>query len=78
MKGHLKQCGWGAEIGYPAIVLDEDGEDVSGFVFSSDNLDKHWHELDDFEGEEYKRVIAEVQVDDHKLIEAHIYVLKKP
>ena len=77
MKGHLKLCGWGAEIGYPAIVLDEEGVDVSGFVFTSDNLARHWNELDDFEGDEYERVIVEVHMDDHRLIEAHVYVLKQ-
>ncbi len=77
MKGHLKQCGWGAEMGYPAIVLDEDGEDVSGYVFSSGNLAKHWNELDDFEGDEYERVVAEVRMDDHRSIQAHVYVLEK-
>lgn len=77
VKGHLKQCGWGAEMGYPAIVLDKDGEDVRGFVFSSKNLAKHWNEIDDFEGDEYERVKAEVHMDDHSSIEAHVYVLKK-
>ncbi|MCH7690703.1 MAG: gamma-glutamylcyclotransferase [candidate division Zixibacteria bacterium] len=73
VRGYLKQCGWGSEMGYPAIVLDEEGVEVSGFVFSSDNLDKHWNELDDFEGDEYERVIAEVHMDDNRTIEAHVY-----
>ena len=77
VKGHLKQCGWGAKMGYPAIVLDKNGEDVSGFVFSSDDLAKHWNKLDDFEGDGYQRVIAEALLGDRRLIEAYVYELKK-
>ncbi len=77
VKGHLKDEGWGAKIGYPGIVLDEAGEDINGYIFSSNNLDKHWDELDEFEGGEYQRVIVEVQKKDSSLIEAFIYVLRK-
>lgn len=77
VKGHLMEHGWGAEMGYPCIVLDEAGEDINGYIFSSDNLDKYWDELDDFEGAEYKRVLAEVHRNDASLIEAYIYVLRK-
>ena len=77
IKGHLKQCGWGAEMGYPAIVLDNDGEDVSGFIFSSEDLTNHWDELDEFEGDGYERIIAKIILDDHNSTDAYIYVLKK-
>ncbi len=39
--GYLKEHGWGAKMGYPVIVLDEAGQDINGFIFSSNNLDKH-------------------------------------
>ena len=77
VKGRLRDHGWGAEMGYPVIVLDEVGEDIKGFIFSSDNLDKHWDELDDFEGGEYKRILAEVHRNDGSSTEAYIYVLRK-
>lgn len=77
VKGHLKDEGWGAKIGYPGIVLDEAGEDINGYIFSSNNLDKHWDELDEFEGVEYQRVIVEVQKKDSSLVKAFIYVLRK-
>ena len=63
-KGHLKHRGWGAEMGYPGLVLDEAGEEVKGFVFSSEHLSEHWDALDEFEGEQYKRVLTEVYLDD--------------
>ena len=68
---------WGAEMGYPAIVLDNDGEDVSGFIFSSENLIRHWAELDKFEGDEYERIITKINLGDHNSVDAYIYVLKK-
>ena len=34
VKGHLKQRGWGAEMGYPGLVLDKAGEEIKGFIFS--------------------------------------------
>lgn len=75
VKGHLKKKGWGAEMGYPGIVLDDAGEDVSGFIFCSDHLDDSWDELDRFEGEGYKRVITTVQLKDKSKIKAYIYEL---
>ena len=77
VKGHLKQQGWGAEMGYPGLILDEAGEEVNGFIFSSGNLSEHWDALDEFEGEQYKRVLAEVYLDGGSSTEAHIYVLRR-
>ena len=76
VKGKLIELGWGAELGYPGIVLDKDGELIKGFIFSSDSLDKYWSELDDFEGNEYYRVLTNVFIDDGYSINAYIYVLK--
>ena len=77
VKGHPKQQGWGAEMGYPGLVLDEAGEEIKGFIFSSEHLKKHWDALDEFEGEQYKRVLTEVYLDDGSSTEAHIYVLRR-
>ncbi len=51
VKGTLVQEGWGAAEGYPGIVLDDDGGDVQGLLFSSEQLAEHWARLDAFEGE---------------------------
>ena len=50
IKGKLVESGWGAEIGFPALVSDDNAGEVSGYVFSSPNLDAHWDMLDAFEG----------------------------
>jgi len=74
--GTLRNEGWGAELGYPAIELDETGGEVEGFLFVSENLSAHWAVLDKFEGEAYERVLAKVQVEDGSMIDAHIYTLR--
>jgi gamma-glutamylcyclotransferase (GGCT)/AIG2-like uncharacterized protein YtfP len=78
VRGDLHQEGWGAALGFPVIVLDEQGPEVEGFVFSSDSLDEHWERLDDFEGEGYERVLTVATLPDGGAVEAHIYVLRPP
>jgi gamma-glutamylcyclotransferase (GGCT)/AIG2-like uncharacterized protein YtfP len=75
--GKLYQQGWGAAMGYPAIVLDNGGEEVAGFLFSSEHLSSHWPQLDAFEGEAYRRVITAVKLEDRSIVDAYIYVLKE-
>ena len=40
--GTLRHEGWGVELG-------EEGSEVRGFLFSSENLAEHWKALDEFE-----------------------------
>jgi gamma-glutamylcyclotransferase (GGCT)/AIG2-like uncharacterized protein YtfP len=74
--GELVESGWGAAMGCPGLVLNTDGKAIPGEVFSSTNLDKHWEELDRFEGEEYQRVEAEVSLADNTSLLVWLYVLK--
>ena len=76
VNGFLKPQGWGAEMGYPGIVLDDAGDEIKGHLFCSDQLDHHWDKLDDFEGAEYKRVLTKVRTKD-KAVEAYIYILRE-
>ena len=73
--GTLHPEGWGATMGYPAIVLGEDGEEVEGFLFSSDKLADHWAKLDEFEGEAYERVLSVVKLRNNRTVNAYVYVL---
>jgi gamma-glutamylcyclotransferase (GGCT)/AIG2-like uncharacterized protein YtfP len=74
--GRLVQAGWGAEIGFPGIVLDVHAGEVQGLLFSSENLDAHWKRLDAFEGDGYQRVLASVVRGDGSRVEAHVYALR--
>jgi len=76
VSGKLRQEGWGAEMGYPGIDLDENGEEIEGFLFISDNLSSYWTVLDDFEGEGYERVTTQVRLTDGSMVDAYIYILR--
>ena len=75
VRGTLHQEGWGAAAGYPGIVLDEQGGEVEGFVFSSESLSEHWDRLDEFEGAGYERVLTTAMLPDGTAVEAYIYSL---
>ena len=77
VRGLLIQEGWGADQGYPGILLDEFAETVEGMLLTSDNLQCEWARLDDFEGSQYERVVARVQIEDGTIVDAFIYQLKK-
>ncbi len=76
LKGNLHQKGWGAEMGFPGITLDDKGSIVEGFVFTSENLANHWQHLDEFEGEAYQRTLTKVKTNESGFIDAYVYALK--
>lgn len=76
VEGSLLEKGWGAEMGYPGIVLDDSGHRVPGFLFKSENLHNHWHLLDEFEGSEYERVPVEVTTSNGQTVQSCLYMLK--
>ena len=76
IRGRLIEAGWGANLGYPALLLDEAGAEVAGHVFSSTALRDAWAELDAFEGYEYARVEAIAQLSSGTRVDVHVYVLK--
>ena len=73
--GRLIDGGWGAGLGYPALILDPDGSAISVQVFDSMDLPDHWSRLDDFEGPGYSRVVTTVRTPAGD-VEACIYVLR--
>ena len=74
--GTLRQEGWGAEMGYPGIDLGEHGDEISGFLFSSEKLSDHWTTFDEFEGQAYERVLTVVKLPDNRTVDAYIYALR--
>jgi len=75
--GKLFKEGWGSEMGFPGIRLEDKVEMIKGYVFYSNKLKESWAELDDFEGEAYERIKTIVTLEDSKEeIEAYIYTLK--
>ena len=75
VKGLLKEAGWGAELGFPGLMLNSDGQTVDGYIFSSEQLDTLWNNLDEFEGSEYQRVLTEVTLENGQIQQAYVYAL---
>jgi gamma-glutamylcyclotransferase (GGCT)/AIG2-like uncharacterized protein YtfP len=75
VRGTLIEEGWGAALGYPALVLDPPGTPVDVHVFESADLPGRWARLDAFEGPGYERVTATVHTADGD-VAASIYVLR--
>lgn len=63
VRGFLVKMGWGADLGYPAINLHPAGDEVEVFIFESADLPAHWPRLDEFEGEQYVRVVTEAETE---------------
>ena len=74
VRGELRCEGWGAELGFPGLVLDLDGPLVGVRIFDSPDLPNHWARLDAFEGSGYRRVVTAVNTVEGELM-ASIYVL---
>lgn len=75
VKGFLKEVGWGAELGFPGLMLSPDGPTVDGYIFSSEQLETLWNSLDKFEGSEYQRVLTEVTLENGQIQLAYVYAL---
>jgi gamma-glutamylcyclotransferase (GGCT)/AIG2-like uncharacterized protein YtfP len=72
--GRLVDAGWGASLGFPALILDPAGSAIRVHVFESIDLPAHWSRLDDFEGPGYERVVTTVHTAAGE-VDASIYVL---
>jgi gamma-glutamylcyclotransferase (GGCT)/AIG2-like uncharacterized protein YtfP len=75
LKGKLLDEGWGSELGCPGIVPSDEGEEVEGFLFSSDHLSDQWSMLDEYEGTGYRRVSVLVKTESGENTEAYVYAL---
>ena len=77
VKGRVIKGGRGVHIGLPGMILDNSGEDINIQIFVSPDLVNHWQRLDDFEGENFRRVVTKVSTEDGTL-EANIYEIITP
>jgi gamma-glutamylcyclotransferase (GGCT)/AIG2-like uncharacterized protein YtfP len=75
--GRLLEAGWGAALGFPALILDPDGSAIAVQVLESSDLPAHRPRLDHFEGTGYRRVLTTVRTPTGD-VEACIYVLTAP
>ena len=73
--GNLVTEGWGSQIGFPALRVNDQGDQIKGWLLESNDLSNNWKMLDEFEGQEYKRTVVHVHVNDGTKINACIYEL---
>ena len=74
-RGTLYEQGWGSNFDCPGMVPDPQGALVQGLLFCSDELPQQWDRLDEFEGEEYRRVQIQAELESGEIVEAQIYSL---
>lgn len=74
-KGFFDAKGWHKTQGFPAVILDKNGETIHGYLFSSNEISKHWKKIDDFETIMYQRVLTTVFLENKTEILAYIYEL---
>jgi gamma-glutamylcyclotransferase (GGCT)/AIG2-like uncharacterized protein YtfP len=77
VRGSLLEAGWGADLGYPGLILNPGEPRVEVHVFESPALLDHWRRLDEFEGPGYRRVVVDVSTLEG-VMPASIYVLAGP
>ncbi|GAB5454144.1 MAG: gamma-glutamylcyclotransferase [Henriciella sp.] len=74
VRGWLSEDGWGATHGFPGLRLNSEGDKIKVQVLETPELPDHWERLDEFEGEEYARVTADVYTGE-RWVKAQIYVV---
>lgn len=73
VRGRRLDDGW---QGYPGLILDAAADPVPVQLFTSTDLPAVWERLDAFEGDGYRRVVADVTTDEG-IVAACIYVLRE-
>ncbi len=79
IRGKLENKGWGADLGYYGFknTSVEEHEDIEVFILFSDELSANWQFLDEFEGNEYKRILAKFELENGEIGIGNIYALKE-
>ncbi len=79
IKGKLEKKGWGAELGFLGFrhASSEEQIEIEGIVLFSEELVENWQLLDDFEGEEYRRILAKYESDTGEIGVGNIYAINE-
>lgn len=73
--GVLEDRGWGAGLGYPGFIPKENENSILVDIFISTELPKYWPEIDEFEGDEYQRIVIPFKMEDGTKDKGSIYAL---
>jgi len=75
-RGVLLPDGCAISDGFPALILDDpDAGEVEGLLFVSADLPTFWLDLDEFEGDGYRRVITTITTAAGERLKAYTYEL---
>ena len=79
IKGTLVNEGWGAALGYFGFkhTAPEEQVTVPAYILISDELADYWPYLDDFEGEGYRRLLANYELENGEVGVGNIYAINE-
>jgi len=77
LRGSLRNKGWGAGEGFPGFLWNGANTPVDAQVFSSADLPHYWSRLDEFEGDEYRRILVPVEIEGGEMEICNVYALAK-
>ncbi len=78
VRGDFLRQGWGTHVGFLGMTWDPKSRNrINVEVFTSEDLPAHWDRLDDFEGEDYLRILVPVEGLTGDPIVANIYRVRK-
>jgi len=79
VRGKLVNQGWGAQSGYPGFMpaSSEEQTEIEVFVLISNELESNWQYLDNFEGEDYIRMLAAYELDTGEKGVGNIYAINQ-
>lgn len=71
--GELVEAGWGSDMGYPALRWDPRGDRIPAHLLDSPELPGFWEQLDEFEGQEYRRILVPFFDGDGSCVVGQVY-----
>lgn len=74
--GELLERGWSAAMSYPALKWCPEGADIEAWLFRSEELPACWERLDEFEGLEYRRILAPFWTSDGQMWVGNVYAME--
>ncbi len=78
VRGDLEHTGWGAEHGFPVLTWRAEGKRVKVKLLRSNELPYEWDNLDEFEGNDYRRILVPVENPRRKIIAvANLYAARR-
>jgi gamma-glutamylcyclotransferase (GGCT)/AIG2-like uncharacterized protein YtfP len=78
VRGTVRMKGWGSHVGFPGMTWHPGSDDrVPIRLFASPELQRHWSRIDDFEGEDYVRILVPVEGMGEMPLVANIYQLRE-